>query len=240
MKTLGLIGGTSWVSTVDYYRIINQKINERLGGLNAARLILYSMNYEEFKPPLDPEDWEATTKALCDIAKKLEEIGAECIILCANTPHMAADAIQQHVNIPLIHIAEETAKEISKQNIREIGLLGTRMTMEQAFFKDKLSEYGINTILPAETDRNFIHTSIFNELARGHFTEEIKNRYLQIMEELIHMGAKGIILGCTEIPMLIQPGDTTIKTFDTTLIHATAAVNFALENEQEQWSIKAL
>lgn len=230
MKTLGLIGGTSWVSTADYYKIINQQINKKLGGLNAARLILYSMNYEEFKPPLQPKDWGSTAKGLCDIAKKLEVAGAECIILCANTPHMAADAIQQHVDIPLIHIAEETAKEISKQNIGKIALLGTRITMEQAFFKDKLSEYGINTILPAEGDRNFIHTTIFNELAKGDFTEEIKNRYLQIMEQLVHSGAEGVILGCTEIPMLIRPGDTTIKTFDTTLIHATAAVNFALEN----------
>jgi aspartate racemase len=230
MKTLGLIGGTSWVSTIDYYKLINQQINNRLGGLNAARLLLYSMNYEEFKPPLHARDWGPTAEGLARIAKKLEVAGAECILLCANTPHMAADIVQEQITIPLIHIAEETAKEIVKQNMSKVGLMGTRMTMEQSFFKDKLSTYGITTLIPEEEERHFIHTTIFNELAKGNFTKEIKTRYLEIMEGLIKKDAEGIILGCTEIPMLIQPGDTTIKTFDTTLIHATAAVNFALED----------
>ena len=230
MKTLGLIGGTSWVSTVDYYRIINQQINERLGGLNAARLILYSLNYEEFKPPPDPKDWGPTSEGLTIVAKKLETAGAECIILCANTPHMAADFIQEHIGIPLIHIAEETSKEIAKQNINKIGLIGTRFTMEQQFFTDKLSRFGISTLIPEKEERDYIHNTIFNELGKGIFTEEIKNNYLQIMERLMQKGADGIILGCTEIPMLLKPGDYTMRAFDTTLIHATAAVNFALEN----------
>jgi len=228
MKTLGLIGGTSWVSTIDYYKIINQQINQRLGGLNAARLILYSMNYEEFQPPSDPKDWGPTSQGLSGIAKKLEAVGAECIILCANTPHMAADVIQEQIKIPLIHIAEVTAKEVAKQNISKVGLLGTRFTMEQSFFKDKLSKYSIETLIPGEEERQFIHNTIFNELGRGGFTKEIKKEYLKIMERLIQKGVEGIILGCTEIPMLIQPGDINIKTFDTTLIHATAAVHFAL------------
>src|SRR5687768_12429805 len=179
MKTLGLIGGTSWVSTVDYYRIINQQINERLGGLNAARLILYSLNYEEFKPPPDPKDWGHTSEGLAIVAKKLETAGAECVILCANTPHMAADFIQEHIGIPLIHIVEETAKEIAKQNITKIGLIGTRFTMEQQFFTDKLSRFGISTLIPEKEERNYIHNTIFNELGKGIFTEEIKNNYLQ-------------------------------------------------------------
>ena len=229
MKTLGLIGGTSWVSTVDYYRIINQQINDRLGGLNAARLILYSMNYEEFKPPTDPKDWGLTEKGLINIAKKLEAAGAECIILCANTPHMAADIIQENISVPLIHIAEETSKEIVKHNLNKIGLVGTKFTMEQSFFKEKLSKHGIGTIIPGKKDRDYIHNTIFNELAKGIFSDEIKNNYLEILEDLKQKGAEGIILGCTEIPMLLKPGDCKMKTFDTTLIHATAAVNFALE-----------
>ena len=230
MKTLGLIGGTSWVSTIDYYRIINQQINDRLGGLNAARLILYSLNYEEFKPPPDPKDWGATSEGLTAIAKNLEAVGAECIILCANTPHMAADIIQKNIAIPLIHIVEETSKEITKHNLNKIGLIGTRFTMEQSFFKKKLSKYGISTIIPEKDERDYIHNTIFNEFARGIFSDEIKKNYLQIMDNLMQRGAEGIILGCTEIPMLLKPGDCKMKTFDTTLIHATAAVNFALGN----------
>ena len=230
MKTLGLIGGTSWVSTIDYYRIINQQINDRLGGLNAARLILYSLNYEEFKPPPDPKDWGATSEGLTASAKNLEAVGAECIILCANTPHMAADIIQKNIAIPLIHIAEETSKEITKHNLNKIGLIGTRFTMEQSFFKKKLSKYGISTIIPEKDERDYIHNTIFNEFARGIFSDEIKKNYLQIMDNLMQRGAEGIILGCTEIPMLLKPGDCKMKTFDTTLIHATAAVNFALGN----------
>lgn len=230
MKTLGLIGGTSWVSTADYYKIINQQIHERLGGLNAARLILYSVNLEEFQPPPDPKDWNTTSKNLTAIAKKLEHAGAECIVLCANTPHMAADIIQRNTNIPLIHIAEETAKEITKQNIQRVGLLGTRLTMEQPFFIEKLSKYNIEVIVPGEDDRTFIHATIFNEFGKGIFREETKRKYLQIFEELRSKGAEGIILGCTEIPLLIKPGDYNMPLFDTTLIHATAAVNFALED----------
>lgn len=230
MKTLGLIGGTSWVSTIDYYRIINQQINDRLGGLNAARLILYSLNYEEFKPPPDPKDWGATSEGLTTIAKNLEAVGAECIILCANTPHMAADIIQENIAIPLIHIAEETSKEITTHDLNKIGLIGTRFTMEQSFFKKKLSKYGISTIIPEKDERDYIHNTIFNEFARGIFSDEIKKNYLQIMDNLMQKGAEGIILGCTEIPMLLKPGDCKMKTFDTTLIHATAAVDFALSN----------
>jgi len=228
MKTLGLIGGTSWISTIDYYKIINQQINETLGGLNAARLILYSLNYEEFKPPPDPKDWGPTKDSLTNIAKKLEAAGAECILLCANTPHMAADYIQQYIGIPLIHIAEETAKEISREKIKKIALLGTKFTMEQSFFREKLSNYNIETLIPCEEERNYIHATIFNELGKGIFTEEIKTNYLKIMDGLMQKGAEGIILGCTEIPMLIKEHERRMKTFDTTLIHATAAVNFAL------------
>ena len=190
MKTLGLIGGTSWVSTIDYYRIINQQINDRLGGLNAARLILYSLNYEEFKPPPDPKDWGPTAEGLATIAKKLEVAGAECIILCANTPHMAADIIQENIAIPLIHIPEETSKEIARHRLNKVGLIGTRFTMEQSFFKEKLSKNGISTLIPGNEERDYIHNTIFNELAKGIFSDEIKNKYLQIMDDLMQKGGR--------------------------------------------------
>jgi aspartate racemase len=186
------------------------------------------MNYEEFKPPPDPKDWSTTSEGLLAIAKKLEDAGADCIVLCANTPHMAADVIQQNIRIPLIHIAEETAKEIAKQNIKKVALLGTKLTMEQPFFRTKLSDHGLETIIPEDEERSFINSTIFNELGKGIFPKEIKKKYLQIIESLRGKGAEGIILGCTEIPMLIKPGDCSIQLFDTTLIHATAAVNFAL------------
>ena len=230
MRTLGLIGGTSWVSTVDYYRILNEQINQRLGGLNGARLFLYSFNYEEFKPPVEAKDWDNYSLRLTDVAKKLEQAGAECIMLCANTPHMAADFIQQQIKIPLLNIAEETAKEIAKHDIKKVALLGTKLTMEQAFFKQRLSDYNISTLIPEEVQRNFIHSTIVTELAKGIFTEETKRKYLEIISSLGERGAEAIILGCTEIPMLVKPEDSHMKLFDTTLIHATAGVNFALEN----------
>lgn len=230
MKTLGLIGGLSWVSTVDYYRIINEQVNKQLGGLNSARLLLYSLNYEESKPPLNPNEWARPSEHFCVIAKKLEVAGADAIILCANTTHMAADYIQGRINIPLIHIAEETAKEILNFNIKKVGLLGTKITMEQSFFKERLLKHGIDSLIPGEEQRGFIHSTIIHELGKGLFTPETKRKYLEIIEDLCNKGAEGIILGCTEIPMLIKQTDSTAKLFDTTLIHATAAVNFALEN----------
>jgi len=229
MKTLGLIGGTSWVSTVDYYRIINQRINERLGGLNSAKILLYSMNFEEFKPSADANEWGQIADNLLSIAKRLENSGADCILLCANTPHMVADSIQQNIHIPLIHIAEETAKVIAKQKITKVGLLGTKFTMEQPFFKERLSKYNIMTLIPVEAERDFIHSSIFNELGKGIFKNETKKKYLDIIENLRNEGAQGIILGCTEIPLLIKQEDCKAKLFDTTIIHAESAVEFALE-----------
>jgi len=228
IKTLGLIGGTSWVSTIDYYRIINSQVNKKLGGLNSARLLLYSVNFAEFLPPTDDAGWERITKSFTDIALKLQTGGAQGLIICANTPHMIADKVQQGIQIPLIHIATATAAEIVKQKIKTVGLLGTKITMEQSFFTDKLSQAGIKTLVPNDAEREFIHSSIFNELTREIFTEETRQGYIAIIKKLIDKGAEGIILGCTEIPLLLQPGDCPVPAFDTTLIHATAAVEFAL------------
>jgi len=229
MKTLGLIGGTTWLSTIEYYSNINRLMNERLGGDNSAKILLYSLNFEEFKPPrFGSTDWDLRAKMLSDIALNLENAGADCLLICANTPHLIADDIQKIINIPLIHIAEATAKEILSKNINKVALLGTKFTMEHNFFKDKLIKNGIEPLIPEENDREFIHLSIFNELGKGIFEEKTRQRYLEIINDLKSKGAQGVILGCTEIPLLIKPTDCSIPAFDTTLIHSKAAVDFAL------------
>jgi aspartate racemase len=229
MKTLGLIGGTTWVSTVDYYKAINQITNERLGGLNSAKLFLYSQNMEEINKLINSGDWDKIAEIYKGIARKLETMGAEAIVLCANTPHLVADVIQSSIKIPIIHIAEETAKEIKRNKISKVILLGTRFTMEHEFFKKILSKHGIETVIPDADDRNFIHNSIFTEFGKGLFKTETKEKYLAIINKITTPDTKGVILGCTEIPMLIKQSDCSIATFDTTLIHVKAAVDFALK-----------
>jgi aspartate racemase len=228
MKTLGLIGGTSWLSTIDYYRTINQQVSDRLGGLNSARLFMYSVNFEELQPPVDPNEWGRLGTFFGNVAHKLETAGADCILLCANTPHMVADIVQQHTTVPLIHIADATAKAIALQKISKVGLLGTRITMEQPFFRDKLAAAGISTLIPGDEDRHFMHASILNEMGRNIFTAATKTRWLAIIDDLTGKGAEGIIFGCTEVPLLIQASEVSVPVFDTLLLHATAAVDFAL------------
>lgn len=230
MKTLGLIGGLSWLSTAVYYKTINQLVNERLGGKHSAKLFLYSLDFAEYKKHQAENDWKQIEKMLSGTAVRLENAGADCIVLCSNTPHLLADTIRQSVQIPFIHIAEETAKVIVKQEVSRVGLIGTKFTMENSFFKDRLSNYGIETSIPSGEDRDFIHASISNELQKGIFKEETKKRYLEIIEKLCGNGAQGIILGCTEIPLLINQSDFNIPVFDTTEIHSIAAVDFALSN----------
>ncbi|MDQ6529304.1 aspartate/glutamate racemase family protein [Flavobacterium sp. LHD-85] len=229
MRKIGLIGGISWVSTSDYYTLINKGINKKLGGLNFSECLIYSFNYADIKKNNDANDWDSTFNMLSKAAEVLKSGGAEAILLCANTMHLIADRLQQVIDIPLIHIAEETAIEIEKKQLKKVGLLGTRFTMELDFFKDKLAEKGIETIIPASEEvKDFIHYTIFEELGRGIATEETKKRYLEIANELIKNGAEGIILGCTEIPLVIKEGDLNVPIFDTTLIHTQAAINFQL------------
>lgn len=228
MKTLGLIGGTTWVSTVDYYKLINQQVNEKLGGNSSAKILLYSVNFAEFNPPTDPNEWGELTKKFTDIAVNLEKAGADCVVFCANTPHIIADKVQMVVGVPIISIAEETAKVVASEKLKKVGLLGTRITMEQSFYKDKLSALGIETVIPEFEDRKFIHASILDEMARDIFKPETKQRYLRIINDLISHGVEGIILGCTEIPILIKQEDSSVPLFDTTMIHASAIVDFAL------------
>lgn len=229
MKTIGLIGGTTWVSTVDYYRLINQQVNKKLGGLSSARILLYSVNFAEFNPPIDPKEWGEITKKFTNITKTLEKAGADCIVFCANTPHIIADEIQKIIDVPIINIAEETAKIVSNHKHKKVGLLGTRITMEQTFYKDKLLKHGVSVIIPGYEERKFIHSSILDEMAKDIFREETKQTYLKIINRLISEGAEGIVLGCTEIPILIKQDDVSVPLFDTTLIHASAIVDFALD-----------
>jgi len=228
MKTLGIIGGLSWFSTSVYYRTINQLTNQQLGGSHSARLLLYSVDFNDFKTLQEKNDWDKIEQMLTDIALRLQNAGADCIVMATNTPHLVADTLRQKIKIPLLHIAEETAKEIVKQKINKVGLLGTKFTMENSFFKDRLAKFGIETIVPDNSDRDFIHDSIFNELTRGIFKDETKKIYIDIIEKLKTEGANGVIFGCTEISLLIKQDDSSITVFDTTAIHSKAAVDFAL------------
>ncbi|RED26520.1 aspartate racemase [Flavobacterium cutihirudinis] len=229
MKKIGLIGGISWVSTADYYRLINEGINERMGGLNFSECLVYSFNYADIKKNNDANDWDLTFKMLLKGCEFLKSGGAEAIVLCANTMHLIADKLQEAIGIPLIHIAEATSAEIQKKDIKKVALLGTKFTMELDFFKDKLAANGIEAIIPEnQEDKDFIHYTIFEELGRGLVTEETKKRYLEIADDLIKNGAEGIILGCTEIPLVIKPEDVSVPVFDTALIHSKAVVDFQL------------
>jgi len=228
MKTLGLIGGLSWYSTIVYYRTINQLTNERLGNSHSAKLILFSIDFEEFRILQEKGDWKTVESMLSGIAMQLQNTGADCIVMCTNTPHLVADIVRQKVKIPLLHIAEETAKEIAGKKIAKIGLLGTRFTMENSFFKDRLLQFGIESIVPDQPDRDYIHATVFNELTRGFFKAETKNKYLDIINKLRKDGAEGVVFGCTEFSILINPVDCSVPIFDTTAIHSRAAVNFAL------------
>ena len=228
MKTLGLIGGTTWLSTVDYYKYINQLTKERLGGLESARLILYSVNFAVLMKFVNADDWDGAAAFLSEIAVNLENEGAEAIILCANTTHLTADVVQQNINIPVLHIVDAVAKEIAAQNISKVGLLGTRFTMERPFFKERLAANNIETLVPNATGRNFVHDSIYNEFDKNIFREETRQKYRELIDNLRDTGAEGVILGCTEIPLLIKQADCSIPAFDTAFIHAKYAVDFAL------------
>ncbi|MFW0736326.1 aspartate/glutamate racemase family protein [Flavobacterium sp. T12S277] len=229
MRVIGLIGGISWVSTADYYKLINEGINDKLGGLNFSECLIYSFNYADIKKNNDANDWDSTFKMLLKGCQFLEQGGAEAIVLCANTMHLIADRLEEAIDIPIIHIATATAVEIQKKEVKKVGLLGTKFTMELDFFKDKLAANGIETIIPKnDADRDFMHTTIFEELGRGLVTETTKKRYLEIANQLIEEGAEGIILGCTEIPLVIKPEDVAVPVFDTTLIHSLAAIEFQL------------
>jgi aspartate racemase len=228
VKTLGLIGGMTWLSTADYYRLINQAVNERAGGRHSARLILYSVDFAEFVPSIDELGWRDIATRLAAIARALQTAGADALILCANTPHKVADDVRAAITIPLIHIAEVTARTVRAERLRKVALLGTRFTMEESFFCDALAAVDIESMVPEKGDRDFIHESIFGELGKGILNPATKARYVEIIDALARRGAEGVILGCTEIPLIVKPEDVSIPVFDTTQLHAGAAVDFAL------------
>jgi aspartate racemase len=235
MKKIGLLGGLSWVSTIDYYRHLNEGINERAGGLNFAECIIYSVNFGELQRH-GWDDWKRTFELLANGCSKLKAAGADAIVLCANTAHALADELEAHAQLPLIHIATATAQEINRSGLKTVGLLGTKMTMELSFYRDKLRCHGIETITPEDADtRDFIQHTLKHELSRGTLNESTKRAYLAIIQQLVARGAQGIVLACTEIPLLICErdislalGGQSVPVFDTTLIHARAAVDFAL------------
>jgi aspartate racemase len=228
MKKLGLIGGISWVSTADYYRFINEGINERLGGLNFCECLIHSFNYADIKRNNDANDWDATFTMVYAASQNLMDGGAEAIVLCANTMHLIADRLEEKIKLPVIHIAKATATEIKKARLKKVGLLGTKFTMELDFFTSKLNDQHIASIIPEAADRDFIQDTIYHELGKGIVKEETKQRYIRIANQLIEQGAEGIILGCTEIPLVIKPGDVAVPVFDTAKIHCAAAVDFSL------------
>jgi aspartate racemase len=229
MKKLGLVGGISWTSTLDYYRYINEGINEKLGGLNFAECLIYSVNFNYFQQYNAEYNWDATFRLLADAAANLKKAGAEAIVLCANTAHIVADRIEAEVQLPVIHVVTATAKAIHQKGLKKVGLLGTTYTMELDFYKDKLRANGIESIIPEnQSDRDYIEDTLRDELGRGVLNPETKRNYLAIIQTLIDQGAEGIILGCTEIPLLISQEDVTVPVFDTTKIHSLAAVEFAI------------
>ena len=229
MKTIGLIGGMSWESTQTYYRLINQKVREQLGGLHSAKLILYSVDFAEVEPLQHAGDWDGTAEILTEAAQALETAGADFIVLATNTMHKVAPEIELAVNIPLLHIADATAAALQADGITTIALLGTKFTMEQDFYRQRLEDHGICVVVPNAAQRNRVHEIIFNELCLGKIEANSKADYLEIIQEMAEFGAEGVVLGCTEISLLINQTDTTIKLYDTTEIHAASAVAFALK-----------
>lgn len=228
MKTIGLIGGTTWLSTIDYYRLLNEGVQKQLGGDNTARVIINSVNFQVIRDLTKVNNWKGVEKYISQLAKDLENGGANCLLLGANTLHKIADSLALKLNIPIIHIAKETAKLINSKSLKKIGLLGTKVTMTEDFYSSVMNDFSIELILPNEDEMDLINDSIFEEFSRGIFTNEMKKTYLKIIDNLINKGAEGIILGCTEIPILIKQEDCTIPLFDTTQIHVNAAIDFSL------------
>ncbi len=232
MKTIGLIGGMSWESTIPYYRQINQTVKERLGGLHSAKIVLYSVDFHEVERLQHAGDWEAAGALMAQVARSLEAAGVDFLVLCTNTMHKVAGSIEAAVSIPLLHIADPTAVQIQQAGHSRVGLIGTRFTMEQAFYRDRLSErHGLQVFTPTPHDRDTIHRIIYEELCLGVVSPASRSEYRRIMAHLVEQGATAIILGCTEISLLVDQQDSAVPLFDTTAIHARAAAEAALSDQ---------
>lgn len=223
MKKIGLVGGISWVSTIDYYKFINEGVNSKLGGLNFAECLIYSLNFGD----IQAKSWNYSFELLLNACECLKRSGVDSIVLCANTAHLFAEKLQEAIKLPIIHIGIETAKAVNKQGFKKVGLLGTKFTMEMDFYKNKLEEYGLEVLIPEKQEtRDYIQHTVKEELGIGFINPNTKANYISIVKDLVDCGAECIILGCTEIPMLISQDDFTIPVFDTTKIHSQAIVEY--------------
>ncbi len=233
MKTIGLIGGMSWESTQEYYRFLNEGVKEELGGLNSAKILLYSFNFQEIEELQHRGEWDTLTHEMVEAARKLQQGGADLIAICTNTMHRMAPEMERVLDIPLLHIADAAGREIERRGLKRVALLGTNFTMTEDFYRGRLLEkFGIEVVVPEEAEREVVHNIIYDELCRGIIREESRRAYVEIVEGLKAKGAKGVILGCTEIPLLIGDGDVSIPVFDTTKIHSAALVAEAIKSSE--------
>ena len=229
MKTLGLIGGMSWESTIPYYRILNERVRQRLGGLHSAKLVLHSVDFAEIEALQRADDWDAAAAILADAARGLRAAGADAIVVCTNTMHLVAPQIEAAVDLPLLHIADATAARIRAAGLSRVALLGTRFTMARDFYRRRIEAAGIEVIVPEAAQREIVHRVIYEELCLGHILDDSRDAYRAIIDDLVARGAQGVILGCTEIGLLVGEGDAAVPLFDTTRIHAEAAADWALD-----------
>lgn len=229
MRTLGLIGGMSWESTLPYYRLVNERVRERLGGLHSAKLLLYSLDFAEVEALQRSGDWDAAGALMVDAAQRLERAGAEALVICTNTMHLLAPRVEAAVAVPLLHIADVAARAIRARGIVRIGLLGTRFTMEQPFYRERLQAAGLEVQVPDAAAREDVHRVIYEELCRGEIVEASRERFRQVVGGLAASGAQAVVLGCTEIGLLLDEADAAVPLFDTTLLHARAAADWALD-----------
>jgi aspartate racemase len=229
MKTIGMIGGMSWESSLEYYRIMNQAAKEKLGGFHSAPCILFSVDFDEVEKLQHQGDWESLTRLMTEAAQSVKKAGADFLVICTNTMHKMADEVQRAIQIPLLHIADVTAEAVKANGQSRVGLLGTKFTMEQDFYKGRLQEiHGIDVLIPEDKERQVIHDILYNELCLGEIKELSKGKFQSIIQNLVERGAQGVILGCTEIPLIVSQEDYEIPLYDTTALHARAAVDFAL------------
>lgn len=230
MKTIGLLGGMSWESTALYYKLINEEIKKQLGGLHSAKVVIYSVDFDEIEKLQHLGAWDETAKILGEAAKNIQNASADFLVICTNTMHKVAPLIEKHIDIPILHIADATGKKLQNKNIKKVGLLGTAFTMQQDFYKERIyKNFDIEVLIPSEEDMTIVHKIIYEELCLGLIKEDSKKEYLRIIDNLASKGAQGVILGCTEIGMLVKQSDTQVKLYDTTVIHSLEAVAEALK-----------
>jgi len=230
MKTIGLIGGMSWESSLEYYRIINEEVKRKLGGLHSAKILMYSVDFEEIEKVQHQGKWDEATKLMIGAAQRLEKGGVDFVVICSNTMHKMSGEVQKNIGVPLLHIGDATAEKIKEVSFKKVGLLGTRFTMEEDFYKRRLTgRYGLEVVIPDEKGRQLVHDIIYKELCLGMIKPSSKGQFCEIIQNLVRDGAEGIILGCTEIPLLIKQEDVKVPLFDTTRIHAESVVEYALK-----------